>query len=55
MAKLKLLVSFKESERDLYDLIMEQGDKSNFVKDAVKDYIRKVSKPSFMIFDDKGE
>ena len=53
MSKLKLLVSFKQEEKDLFDLIMEQGDKSNFVKDILKEYLRRVSKPNFMIFDDK--
>lgn len=36
----KILVSFKEKERDLYEIVMQQGDKSNFIKDALKFYLK---------------
>ncbi|SHJ03880.1 hypothetical protein [Lutispora thermophila] len=36
----KILVSFKERERDLYELVNSQGDKSNFIKDALKFYLQ---------------
>lgn len=36
----KILVSFKERERDLYELVNRQGDKSNFIKDALKFYLQ---------------
>jgi hypothetical protein len=35
----KILVSFKKKEQDLYDWVMAQGDHSNFIKDALKQYI----------------
>lgn len=35
----KVLVSFKEKERELYELVNQQGDKSNFIKDALKFYL----------------
>jgi len=37
MSKLAILVSFKEKEFELYSQIMQQGDKSNYVKDYVKE------------------
>lgn len=38
--KLTIPVSFKEKERELYNAVSEQGDKSNFVKDALKFYLK---------------
>lgn len=35
----KIIVSFKEKEKELYELVNAQGDKSNFIKDALKFYI----------------
>lgn len=40
MGKMLILVSFKEREKDLYDLVSSQGDKSNFMKDALKFYLQ---------------
>jgi len=37
MSKLQILISFKEKESELYNHIMQQGDKSNYVKDCVKE------------------
>jgi hypothetical protein len=43
---MKILVSFKQKEKYLYDLVCQQGDKSNFIKDALKFYIeQKTSNP----------
>jgi hypothetical protein len=36
----KILVSFKKKEKELYDAVLEQGDKSNFIKDALKFYLK---------------
>jgi hypothetical protein len=36
----KVLVSFKKKETELYDKVVEQGDKSNFIKDALKFYLK---------------
>lgn len=36
----KVLVSFKEKEKDLFKVVSEQGDKSNFIKDALKFYLK---------------
>ncbi|MDF2892532.1 MAG: hypothetical protein K0R80_2899 [Clostridia bacterium] len=36
----KVLVSFKEKEKDLFKVVAEQGDKSNFMKDALKFYLK---------------
>lgn len=35
----KIIVSFKEKEKDLYEIIKQQGDQSNFIKDALKFYL----------------
>ena len=35
----KILVSFKEREKKLYELVNSQGDKSNYMKDALKFYL----------------
>ncbi|TDT63444.1 hypothetical protein [Fonticella tunisiensis] len=35
----KILVSFKQKEMHLYELVKAQGDQSNFVKDALKFYL----------------
>lgn len=35
----KIIVSFKEKEQGLYDLVKSQGDQSNYMKDALKYYI----------------
>lgn len=37
----KIPLSFKDTTRDswLYDVINKQGDKSNFIKDAVEFYL----------------
>jgi hypothetical protein len=35
----KVLVSFKKKEKELFDKVVEQGDKSNFIKDALKFYL----------------
>lgn len=35
----KILVSFKKKEMDLYELVKNQGDQSNFIKDALKFYL----------------
>jgi hypothetical protein len=40
MGKMLIPVSFKERERDLFELANRQGDKSNFMKDALKFYIQ---------------
>jgi hypothetical protein len=36
----KIIVSFKKHELDLYRHVMNQGDKSNYIKDALKSYIK---------------
>ena len=36
----KVLVSFKNKEKELYDVVSKQGDKSNFMKDALKFYLQ---------------
>ncbi|MDF2889808.1 MAG: hypothetical protein K0R80_175 [Clostridia bacterium] len=36
----KVLVSFKQKEQDLFNKVSEQGDKSNFMKDALKFYLK---------------
>lgn len=36
----KVLVSFKGKEQELYNIVAEQGDKSNFIKDALKFYLK---------------
>ena len=36
----KVLVSFKSKEQDLFELVNNQGDKSNFIKDALKFYLQ---------------
>ena len=35
----KVLVSFKQKERELENLVNSKGDKSNFIKDALKFYL----------------
>jgi hypothetical protein len=40
VGKMLIPVSFKEKERDLYELANSQGDKSNFMKDALKFYLQ---------------
>jgi hypothetical protein len=37
---LKIQVSFKRTEKHLYDMVAEQGDMSNFMKDALKFYLK---------------
>lgn len=36
----KIIVSFKKNEEGLYDLVNSKGDKSNFIKDALKFYLQ---------------
>lgn len=49
----KILVSFKEKEIDLYEMVKNQGDQSNFVKDALKFYLQNRDKKN--ITSDKPE
>jgi hypothetical protein len=41
----KIMVSFKEKEADLYNLVKSQGDQSNFIKDALKYYLQNKQNP----------
>lgn len=40
MADLKVLVTFRQNEKDLYDLICQRSSKSGFIKDILKAYLK---------------
>lgn len=35
----KIIVSFKRKENDIYEIVKQQGDQSNFIKDCIKFYL----------------
>lgn len=45
MAKLKITISFKEKEKDLYDFIKSKRDCSCYIKDLVEDNMNSKATP----------
>lgn len=48
----KVLVSFKQKEMELFNLVKAQGDQSNFIKEALKFYLGHRNSSTITVKDD---